>query len=261
MEKFSKRTLRVTKEHNEECKRLLLLLGIPILDAPCEAEAQCAELCKAGRVYAVATEDMDCLTFGTVRQARHMMAPASQKKEVQEFEVDKVIEGLSITFEQFVDLCMLCGCDYLGKIRGIGPVKALSLIKTHGSIEAILDARKKQGQPTEEAFENNYKAARELFKKPVVTPAAEVPKFTWVEPDEEGLVRFLVEEKGFNKERVISVVKKVKAYRAKGGQARLDSFFGAPRATAKSKPAQKPFGKSTGVKKKKSSGIRLGSQN
>merc|ERR1712048_801280 len=101
----------------------------------------------AGRVYAVATEDMDCLTFGTVRQARHMMAPASQKKEVQEFEVDKVIEGLSITFEQFVDLCMLCGCDYLGKIRGIGPVKALSLIKAHGSIEAILDARKKQGQP------------------------------------------------------------------------------------------------------------------
>jgi len=33
--------------------------------APGEAEAQCAALCRANLVYATATEDMDALTFAT----------------------------------------------------------------------------------------------------------------------------------------------------------------------------------------------------
>ena len=39
---------QVTPVHNEECKRLLRLLGVPVVDAPSEAEAQCAEIVKAG---------------------------------------------------------------------------------------------------------------------------------------------------------------------------------------------------------------------
>merc|ERR1712179_126585 len=62
VEKFTKRLVKVTKEHNEECKHLLKLIGIPYVDAPCEAEAQCAALVKAGKVFAVGTEDMDALT-------------------------------------------------------------------------------------------------------------------------------------------------------------------------------------------------------
>src|SRR5215207_6553989 len=31
VEKFSRRTVRVTREHNDECKRLLKLMGIPYL--------------------------------------------------------------------------------------------------------------------------------------------------------------------------------------------------------------------------------------
>ena len=42
--------MRVTREHNEECKRLLRLMGVPVLEAPTEAEAQCAQLCKDGLV-------------------------------------------------------------------------------------------------------------------------------------------------------------------------------------------------------------------
>jgi flap endonuclease-1 len=50
VDKFSRRTVRVTKEHNEECKRLLKLMGVPYVNAPCEAEAQCAALARAGKV-------------------------------------------------------------------------------------------------------------------------------------------------------------------------------------------------------------------
>jgi flap endonuclease-1 len=48
-------------------KTLLTLMGVPVVDAPCEAEATCAALAKADLVYATATEDMDALTFATPR--------------------------------------------------------------------------------------------------------------------------------------------------------------------------------------------------
>ena len=46
----------------------------PPSQAPCEAEAQCASMVKAGLVYATATEDMDCLTFGSSVMLRHLTA-------------------------------------------------------------------------------------------------------------------------------------------------------------------------------------------
>jgi 5'-3' exonuclease len=56
-------------------------MGVPVLEAPGEAEAQCAQLSKEGAVYGVSTEDMDALTFGTARLVRNLMAPASQVRE------------------------------------------------------------------------------------------------------------------------------------------------------------------------------------
>ena len=32
--------------------------------------------------------------------------------------------------EEFVDLCILLGCDYVDKIKGIGPKKAIELVFT-----------------------------------------------------------------------------------------------------------------------------------
>ena len=75
---------QVTTEHNEDCKKLLRLMGVPVIDAPSEAEAQCAAMAKAGIVYGAATEDMDCLTFGCPRLIRHLMASQVCMAGVQE---------------------------------------------------------------------------------------------------------------------------------------------------------------------------------
>jgi flap endonuclease-1 len=48
-----------------DAKKLVRLMGVPVIEAPCEAEAQCAELTKLGIAWGVATEDMDALTFGS----------------------------------------------------------------------------------------------------------------------------------------------------------------------------------------------------
>lgn len=64
------------------------------MQAPSEAEAQCAALCKAGTVYAMASEDMDSLTFATPRLTRNLLSPASAKLPVTEYEYDKVQQQL-----------------------------------------------------------------------------------------------------------------------------------------------------------------------
>ena len=69
----------MTKEQNAEVITLLKLMGIPVVQAPGEAEAQCASMCNEGAVFGAATEDMDALTFGTKRLLRHMTFSAARK--------------------------------------------------------------------------------------------------------------------------------------------------------------------------------------
>lgn len=76
--------------------------------------------------------------------------------------------------DEFIDLCIMCGCDYTKNIGGIGPVKAFKFIKEHGDIESILkqleleadDPKKKQKYVVPSDF--LYKESRELFKNPDV---------------------------------------------------------------------------------------------
>eukprot|EP00850_Spirogloea_muscicola_P020204 SM000209S06383 [mRNA] locus=s209:194250:197897:- [translate_table: standard] len=254
IEKYSKRTVRVTKQHNDDCRRLLTLMGVPVVQAPSEAEAECAWLCKTGKVYAVASEDMDSLTFGSTRFLRHLMDPAARKVPVMEFEISKVLEGLQLTMEQFVDMCILCGCDYCDTIRGIGPQSALKLIRQHGNLEAVLEHLNKDRYSIPEPWP--YKQARELFSKPLVNTNDEDFEFKWYPPDEEGLRKFLVDENGFNNDRVVKAIEKIKAAKNKSAQGRLETFFRTPTpgSAPKRKDTEEKGGKGAAVKKGKPAG-------
>jgi flap endonuclease-1 len=141
IEKYSGMLTKVSRKDCEDVKSLLRMMGVPVVEAPCEAEAQCGELVKGGKAHAVGTEDMDALTFGATRQLRNLTFTKKGKdsdKKILEITHQRVLEGLELTNAQFVDFCILCGCDYSGTIRGVGPKTALKLIKEHGSIEEIL---------------------------------------------------------------------------------------------------------------------------
>lgn len=100
VEKFSRRTVRVTREHNEECQRLLKLMGIPYIVAPTEAEAQCAVLARGGKVYAAASEDMDTLTFDSPILLRHLTFSEQRKEPILEIHLDTVLESLGMERKQ-----------------------------------------------------------------------------------------------------------------------------------------------------------------
>ncbi|XP_072359764.1 flap endonuclease 1 [Scyliorhinus torazame] len=222
IEKFNKRLVKVTKQHNDECKRLLELMGIPYIEAPCEAEASCAALVKAGKVYGAATEDMDALTFGTSVLLRHMTASEAKKMPIQEFHLSKALQESGLTHDQFVDLCILLGSDYCESIRGIGPKRAIELIRQHKNIEEIVKNIDSSKYPIPEDW--LYKEARQLFLEPEVVDTDSVD-LKWLEPDEEELVKFMCTEKQFSEERIRNGAKKLLRGRQGSTQGRLDDFF------------------------------------
>ncbi|ROW09887.1 hypothetical protein VPNG_06277 [Cytospora leucostoma] len=241
VEKFSRRTVRVTKEHNAECQRLLKLMGIPYLVAPTEAEAQCAVLARAGKVYAAASEDMDTLCFNTPILLRHLTFSEQRKEPIQEIHLDKVLEGLDMDRKQFVDLCILLGCDYLDPIPKIGPHTALKLIREHGSLEKVVESiqNDKKGKYTL-PDDWPYLDARDLFFEPDVRPASDpLCDFKWDKPDIDGLVQFLVNEKGFSEDRVRAGATRLEKDLKSSQQSRLEGFFKPVPKTAEEQKAHK----------------------
>ncbi|OJJ84172.1 multifunctional nuclease RAD27 [Aspergillus glaucus CBS 516.65] len=227
VEKFSRRTVRVTREHNAECKKLMKLMGVPYIDAPTEAEAQCAALARAGKVYAAASEDMDTLCFETPILLRHLTFAEQRKEPIQEIHLKRALEGLGMDRNQFIDLCILLGCDYLEPIPKVGPNTALKLIREHGSLEKVVehiesDPKKKFVIPEDW----RYQDARELFVKPDVRDADHPDcDFKWEAPDVEGLIDFLVKDKGFNEDRVRNGAARLQKNLKSAQQSRLEGFF------------------------------------
>mmetsp|Transcript_20667 Transcript_20667/g.30407 ORF Transcript_20667/g.30407 Transcript_20667/m.30407 type:complete len:434 (-) Transcript_20667:116-1417(-) len=246
--KHSKRLVRAGHKENEDCIKLLNLMGVPVVRAPCEAEAQAAAMARKGLVYAVGTEDMDALTFQTPVLLRKMTFANASKSDIQTMKYDKAIEGLDLSHDQFVDLCILLGCDYCDSIRGIGPKTALKLIREHKCIEEILkhvnrdkygvpdnwipnEIREKQKKAKEEeeydTDEEKQKNEDETKKEEeeeeeVATPVyVEARKLfnehevntditlKWESCKAEELTKFLVDEMGFSPDRVKSSIEKL----------------------------------------------------
>ena len=180
--KFHTRGIKVTPQMTKDAITVLKLMGLPVFEAKGEAEAQCVELLKQGLVSAVASDDMDCLTFGSKTLLKGIK---TKKDPVVEINLDDVLQQLNFTEDQFIDFCILSGCDYCDTIGQMGPVKAFNFITEHKTIEKVLEVLNEKNEqaeennqkmkyliPTPENFD--YQTARELFKKPDVY--YEIPK-------------------------------------------------------------------------------------
>eukprot|EP00747_Dinoflagellata_sp_TGD_P202205 gnl/TRDRNA2_/TRDRNA2_75694_c1_seq1.p1 gnl/TRDRNA2_/TRDRNA2_75694_c1~~gnl/TRDRNA2_/TRDRNA2_75694_c1_seq1.p1 ORF type:complete len:397 (-),score=72.38 gnl/TRDRNA2_/TRDRNA2_75694_c1_seq1:28-1218(-) len=222
------RTVRVSKEMTAGAKKLLRLMGLPIVEAPCEAEACCAGLCKAGLVYAAVTEDADCLTFGTPILIRNLLRAESAKISIYEINLDLALQQLDLTMDQFIDFCILSGCDYCDTIRGVGQSTAIKLLVQHGSLEKVIESLNPAKSPIPPRFP--YKEARELFKSGANISALNVT-LEWKPPDLQNLKKFLVDNNSFREERVDRLLQRLKAARGKARQSNIERFFTRP-ATA-----------------------------
>ncbi len=215
-------TSRLTGEMVDQSKRLLDLLGIPWVQAPAEGEAQASTMAQTGVAYAAASQDFDSLLFGSPRLVKNLAISGRRKlprKEVyvdvqpEEISLEATLANLGITREQLVDMGLLIGTDFNEGVKGIGPKKALALIKKHGSLEPALEELGVEIESKDEV--------REIFLKPNVLPNVELQ---FRDPDADGVRRMLCDEHDFSPDRIKAALEKFGSARSEQRQRSLDSW-------------------------------------
>ena len=159
---FEKGTIRIKKEYIDDLKHLFSIMGVSYIHAPGEAEAYASELCRIGYVDGVVTEDMDTLSYGCPQLLRSCIDKSIKRPEVvTTFDFQQILKDFKMNHDQFIDMCILCGCDYCPTIPKIGPVRAMKLIQKYGSIDVFLETEKTKDI---DEFKSKYQVSRELFK-------------------------------------------------------------------------------------------------
>jgi len=132
--KFAMRTSRLTEEMLNDSKNLLDYMGIPCVQAPSEGEAQCVHLCIKGDAWAVGSQDYDSLLLGAPRLVRGLTL--SGTFELSIVHLNKVLKELNLNREQLIDIAILVGTDFNEGVKGIGPKKALKIVR-EGRLDEI----------------------------------------------------------------------------------------------------------------------------
>jgi len=218
-------TSRLTRSMTEDAKKLLKLLGIPFVQALSEAEAQTAYMAFRGDVWAASTKDYDCLLFGAPRLLRFLTISGKEflpskgitrplKPELINLSI--FLSHYGITRKQLIDMAILMGTDFNEGIKGIGPKTAVNLLKKHGKIENMpADIRAK--------IENqNIEQVRKIFLHPHVTSNYTL---NYQSLNEDGLTDFLSNQRDFSRQRVETVIKRMKKFYANKGQTDLEKWF------------------------------------
>ena len=225
---FSKaqQTSRITPEILETSKELLHLMGIPVVQAPSDGEAQAAYMCGKGDVYAAASQDFDSVLFGAPILVRNLTISGRRKvpgksvyKDVKTEIIDskKMLGDLGITREQLVDVCIMIGTDFNTGVSGIGPKKGLKLIQKHGSLEKVMEAT--------DINIPEYDEVREIFLN---GPRSDDYSVKPGQIDTEGVLDMMTGY-GFSADRVTTVLNKIESARKAESNRRkqrsLDQWF------------------------------------
>ncbi|MFB6295373.1 MAG: flap structure-specific endonuclease, partial [Halobacteriales archaeon] len=136
--RLESRTQRLTPVIHETSRELLARLDIPYIDAPAEGEAQAAHMARhdPGIDYA-GSDDYDTLLFG----APHTVRQLTSSGDPECMDLAATLEEHDVTWEQLVDAGILAGTDFNEGVSGIGPKTAISAVREHGDLFAVLDAR------------------------------------------------------------------------------------------------------------------------
>lgn len=224
MKKYAGRTSRLTPEMIAEAKELLIALGLPIIEAPSEGEAQAAHMVMKGDAWALISQDYDCLLFGTPRMIKNLSVAGRKKKpgtfgttavEPELLTLQTALEETGLDRDRLIALGLLIGTDFnIGGIKGLGPKKGLKLVKECGSVAEVFEKAQ-----WSEHFAFAWEEAFALFKE---MPVTDDYTLVWKGVDGEALEKLLVEKHDFSEARVQGTVEKL----AKAGQDRAQKGLG-----------------------------------
>lgn len=118
---------------------LFQLVGATYMQAKGEADFVLASLYKNGYIDGVISEDCDMLTHGIDRLVRGITDPSLRRVgHVSVYCLSDILDGAKMSMNQFIDYCILCGCDYCPKIAGVGGAIGLKLLRKYSNINNII---------------------------------------------------------------------------------------------------------------------------
>jgi flap endonuclease-1 len=188
----------------KEAKSMLISMGIPIITAPGEAEAQCASLVARNIVDYASSNDYDTLLFGCPHLLRGLVFSGrsmvngkwkSEKASAHRIELKHILEKNRIDLMQLVDISLLIGNDFFKGIDGIGPKTALELVHKYGDIFGALGHLKMY----DKVDQKRLSKARDLLLFPVVYDR--IPEFEWRFPNSGGLISQMCNDHRLNREK------------------------------------------------------------
>ncbi|MBI2651765.1 flap endonuclease-1 [Candidatus Woesearchaeota archaeon] len=212
MKKYASRTSRLSKDMVEDSKKLVSLLGLPVVQAPSEGEAQAAYIVRQNNGFAVGSQDFDSLLHGATRLIRNLSITGRRKKgssmvyetinpEIIELSENLII--LNINQEQLIIAAIIIGTDYNpGGIKGIGPKNALKLAKEYeGDFNSLFQKIK-----WKDFFDVSWEEIYALIKN---IPVTDDYALNFDSADAPQIYKFLVEERDFSAERVSPILEKL----------------------------------------------------
>jgi flap endonuclease-1 len=228
MRKFAQATMSMKDYMKDDAQKLLTLLGLPWISAPSEGEAQAAHMNRKGDAHYCVSQDYDSLLFGAPKLLRNVAISGRRKlpgKNIyidivpEVIELSKALSETGLTYEQLIDVAILVGTDFNPDgIKGLGPKTALKLIKEHGTLENALPFVKNASFPCEPT------QIREIFLHPQVTDNYTL---NWKEPNVDGVIDFLCNQKEFSEERVKkSLDRMMEGSKKQKSKTSLEKWFG-----------------------------------
>ncbi|MDP3734694.1 MAG: flap endonuclease-1 [Nanoarchaeota archaeon] len=229
MRKFASRTAVLTKEMIIDAQNVITALGLPIVQAPSEGEAQTAYMVKKGDAYASVSQDYDNLIFQCPLLVRNLSI-AGKRKTAGKFayqtvkpeliSLQDVLQNLHLDIDQLIILAILVGTDYNpGGVKGIGPKTALKLLQEYGHDFAALFEKVE--------WKKHYPdlAWKTIFDIITKIPVTDEYVLQWKPIQEKEVLKLLVERHDFSEERVKSKLEALQEQNEKIQQKGLGHYF------------------------------------
>jgi flap endonuclease-1 len=197
-------------------KELLRLMGIPIVQAPGEGEAQASYMVMKGEARYVVSQDYDTLLFGAPTLVRNLTVSGKRKIRGRQITVSPerivladTLGGLQITREQLIEIGILVGTDFNPGVEGVGAKTGLKLV-LKGEFASKLKEKLPDFDPA---------PVIDMFLHPPVTNDYALAAG---HPDAEGIRKMLCDGYDFSEDRVN---KAMEGFSVKAGQKTLESWF------------------------------------
>ena len=214
--KYAMASSKVDAYVKDSAKELLTALGIAWIQAPSEGEAQSAFMTQKGDVTYAVSQDYDSLLFGCETLVRNVTISGKRRIRGKVISVyperltlSDTLSKLELTREELIQAALLIGTDYNSGVSGIGPKKALKIIRAGNFYEKIEESE--NAAPADELVS--------YFLNPEVTTDYEIKSRS---ADRDKVMEILCEEHGFTYERVNAGLERLGS---KKGQATLDAWF------------------------------------